>query len=320
MKKLIIITSLLLSTVFIAYALILQKDPEKTHLKQEAKDYWLNGEGELNSYELTQARYGEYHKGEAVLVFVAEDFSSTKQVKPDQPGAGDDVTKVLKMNMTKKFITGIYPYSMMLSVFMPFNAEQINKSMKVVCSVQEWCGQSFMQMNRNDAGYALKRFSYFESEGDTDTSFKSVLLEDEIWTMIRIDPSMIPEGHVKILPGLFSFRLRHTPVRIEEAKITHKEIENASVPTWISKKNIQGSLVQFQLDYTSDKRSMTIYYESDYPHKIIAWEETYKDGFEKNPKELTTRAVLRATIRLDYWNHHLPADSVYRDSLILDSL
>ena len=86
--------------------------------------YWYQGKAELTSYNLEQARYGEMREGQAVLIFVTEDFSKSKQVKLDNPGAaGDDAEKVLKLNMTKKFDTGLYPYSMMSSVFTPVNGD-----------------------------------------------------------------------------------------------------------------------------------------------------------------------------------------------------
>lgn len=82
--------------------------------------YWYKGKAELNAYELEQYRYGEKRDGEAVLIFVTEDFSREKQVKLDNPQRQkQDAQKVLKLNLTKKFVTGIYPYSMMLSVFTP---------------------------------------------------------------------------------------------------------------------------------------------------------------------------------------------------------
>nr|MBC8451166.1 hypothetical protein [Planctomycetota bacterium] len=57
-----------------------------------------------------QARYGEVHAGQAVLIFVTEDLSRSKQVKLDSvAGAGDDRVPVLKLNLTKKFDTGVYP-------------------------------------------------------------------------------------------------------------------------------------------------------------------------------------------------------------------
>ena len=53
----------------------------------EFSRYWQQGKAELTSYTLEQARYGEIHQGEAVLVFVTEDLSKTKQVKLDNPAA-----------------------------------------------------------------------------------------------------------------------------------------------------------------------------------------------------------------------------------------
>ena len=80
------------------------------------KSYWYNGEAEITSFDLQQARYGHTYPGQAVMIFVTEDFSKAKQVKLDHPEeAGNDRINVLKLNLTKKFNTGIYPYSMMLS-------------------------------------------------------------------------------------------------------------------------------------------------------------------------------------------------------------
>lgn len=41
---------------------------------------WFSGEAELNRYRLSQARYGELHEGEAVLIFVTEEFLPQEQV------------------------------------------------------------------------------------------------------------------------------------------------------------------------------------------------------------------------------------------------
>ena len=35
--------------------------------------YWYTGLAEITSYSLEQARYGEIHKGSAVLIFVSEE-------------------------------------------------------------------------------------------------------------------------------------------------------------------------------------------------------------------------------------------------------
>ena len=82
---------------------------------QAFNSYWHAGKAELSKYSLQQSRYGELHEGHAVLVFVTERMNPKKQVKADRPGA--DTVPVLKLNATRKFNTGIYPYSVMTSVF-----------------------------------------------------------------------------------------------------------------------------------------------------------------------------------------------------------
>src|SRR5690606_34615209 len=80
--------------------------------------YWHAGKAEVNAYNLIQSRYDEKRPGKAVLIFVTEDLSKKLQVKLDNPAVRNKIN-VLKLNFTKNFITGIYPYSLMLSVFTP---------------------------------------------------------------------------------------------------------------------------------------------------------------------------------------------------------
>lgn len=135
--------------------------------------HWYQGKAEITSYKLEQARYGEIHKGDAVLIFVTEDFSRSKQVKLDNPvQAGNDAVPVLKLNFTKKFNTGIYPYSMMLSVFTPVQIENYPRTLKATASSQEWCGHTFTQLNLRDNRYQAVLYSYFEDEGDQNKIFR----------------------------------------------------------------------------------------------------------------------------------------------------
>ena len=114
------------------------------------KDYWYQGLAEITAYRLEQARYGEIRQGHASLVFVTEPFSKRKQVKLDNPSAArNDQIPILKLNLTKKFKTGIYPYSMMSSTFTPVQAAPNAHALKITGTSQEWCGQTFMQRGRS---------------------------------------------------------------------------------------------------------------------------------------------------------------------------
>ena len=270
-------------------------------------DYWYQGEAEITSYELEQARYGSMHDGEAVLIFVTEDFSRSKQVKLDNPrAAGDDKVGILKLNATKTFNTGIYPYSMMTSVFTPIHRQTYPHSLKVTTTSQEWCGHTFTQFNLKKNKFAVQFNSYFESEGDANIEIDDALLEDEIWTIIRLEPDALPTGRIKVIPGSMYQRLSHTDFEVEVANAELKPVEGRE------------GLMAYSLDYPERNRALTIHFNEAFPHEIEGWEERSMSGFGSNAKELTTRATMKKRIMLDYWSRNQPGDEALRDQLDLE--
>jgi hypothetical protein len=276
---------------------------------EEFKRNWYAGKAELTSFALQQARYGEIRNGEAVLIFVTEDFSTDKLVKLDEPEKTNDKVRVLKMNMTKKFITGVYPYSMMLSVFTPVSKDGKERSIKESCSSMEWCGHTFSELQLKGNNYHWKLYSYFEKEGEQDNKMDAVLLEDELWSRIRINPGALPQGKTSLLPGLLWQRLSHIEMKAEEAVLT---LSNSD--TFFIKDN---SVQMYSVFYPAAQRTLQIYFQSAFPHEILGWQESYPDGFGNNKKLLTTKAIRKKTIWLDYWKHNANSDSTYLDSLQL---
>ncbi|MEL6484568.1 MAG: septum formation inhibitor Maf, partial [Bacteroidota bacterium] len=132
------------------------KNPKKP-LSEDFKKYWYSGEAELTSYTLQQARYGELRDGEAVLIFVTEPFLPDVQVKAD--GSSPTNVPVLKLNATKNYLTGIYPYSIMSSTFYPVHDNQ--HALKTSLSIQEWCGHIYSQLNNREQ-FEFTSHSYFE--------------------------------------------------------------------------------------------------------------------------------------------------------------
>ncbi len=266
--------------------------------------YWYQGKAEITSYELEQARYGEIRKGDAVLIFVTEDFSKKKQVKLDNPSANPkDAIPVLKLNMTRKFNTGVYPYSIMQSSFTPVDLKKHPNTLKVTSSSQEWCGHTFMQLNLEKNNFDTQLFSYFESEGDKRTKLDKTVLEDELWAKIRIDPKQLPQGEFDIIPSTIYARLKHIPFRNEKATAELKENANE---------------MQYQLNYKNLDRKLTIVFEKAFPHQIISWEESFKSGFGSSAKNLITKATRKKSILLDYWSKNGNEDLHYRKELGLD--
>jgi hypothetical protein len=269
-------------------------------LNEKFGDYWYQSKAELSSYDLEQVRYGEKRTGNAVLIFVTEDFSKSKQVKLDNPqSAGDDAEKVMKLNFTKKFNTGIYPYSMMTSIFSPVYPDKDLHARKVTTSVQEWCGHVFMQLNNKGDNYQIESRSYFESEGDENLNLEKVWLEDELWTLLRLDPSQIPEGEIQLFPSTQYLRLKHKDSKAYTASVIITKNE---------------TLNELKIEYPELERKVSIYYNNQHPYQIEKWEETYPE----NGKMMTTSATLKKRIMLDYWNKNSVSDSTYRSAMGLN--
>lgn len=273
----------------------------RNYTSNEFKRYWYEGKAEISSYKLSQSRYGEQREGTAVLVFVTEDFSRTKQVKLDNPAMTEhDKVNVLKLNFMKQFITGIYPYSMMQSVFTPVMRNHDEHTLKTTMSTQEWCGQVYVQMNYSGDGYDIKSHSYFEEEADRSYKTDGILLEDELWNIVRLDHTALPEGTFEIIPALFHSRLNHLDTKPYQAN---------------GKKSLTNDTAVYLLEIPEIKRRLTIRYEIKFPHRILSWEEE----FEERGAMRKTSATLDKTLITDYWTKNKNEFQYLRDSLNLPS-
>ena len=261
--------------------------------------YWYNGEAEISAFDLKQYRYGESREGEAVLIFVTEDLSKKKQVKLDNPqDAGRDAVKVLKLNMTKSFTTGIYPYNMMLSVFSPVYLE--SSALKLTASSQEWCGQSFTQLNLSGSTYKGKLYSYFEEESDATFSVNA-LAEDHLWNLIRLGPEQLPLGEHDLVPGLLEQRFSHTQPAAQRALLRINRLDNRHD--------------ELEVDYISYNRTLKIHYEREFPYQIIAFEEI---RVLENGTEEVSRGERKSVRQIDYWNKNKSEDIRLRRELQLN--
>ncbi|MDT0557615.1 septum formation inhibitor Maf [Ichthyenterobacterium sp. W332] len=267
------------------------KPKENASLSEAFKAYWYAGEAEITSYRLKQARYGESRDGFATLVYVTEPFEKDLQVKADYANASN--IPVLKLNTTKNFNTGIYPYSIMQSTFYP--VDNHNHALKVSCSVQEWCGHVYAQLNNRD-DFEFTSHSYFQSEADQDLKLEKAILENELWTQLRINPSSLPTGQFKAIPSLEFIRLKHIPAKAYTA--------NARLGDGV-----------YEISYPEINRSLTINFNNSFPYEILGWEESYMSGFGANAKTMTSSATRLKTIKSAYWSKNSVADEHLRDSL-----
>lgn len=264
------------------------EDETPRNLSQEFKDYWYAGSAEITSYKLTQARYGELRDGTAVNVFVTEEFLPEVQVKADRSSATN--IPVLKLNQTKKFLTGIYPYSLMTSTFSP--VQQKEHALKITHSMQEWCGQVYIQLN-NKKKFEVVSHSYFEGEADQELELPKTWLENELWNLIRINPEELPTGEINIIPSF------------EYTRMAHKDLTAYMADVAL----VQGdSISTYSLIYPSLQRELKISFQSNFPYEIERWEETNSNG-------LKTTAERMERIQTAYWGQNSNSDLYLREKL-----
>ena len=269
----------------------------QTHVNQKFKDYWYNGTAEITSYAIEQARYGEIKTGNAVNIFVTEPFSKKHNTKADQNEASN--ISVLKLNATKKFNTGIYPYSIMTSTFLPVNNPKA--SLKISSSTQEWCGHEYIELVNEDSQFKMNNFSYFQGDSFRNKTIdKSVILEDDIWSKIRLAPTTLPIGNFKALPSFVALRFSHQEAKPYAAtgKLTKGKTSNI-----------------YEIHYPNIDRTLKITFENKFPYIITGWSESYFSGWGAKRKELTSKATIIKTLNIAYWQNNKNKDLPLRKEL-----
>ena len=264
-------------------------------ISEQFKAHWFDGNAEISSYSLNQSRYGEVRNGSAVLIYVTEDLLKKEQVKANRKSK--TTIPVLKSNRTKKFLTGIYPYSIMISSFSALKSPQA--IVKNSASIQEWCGQSYLQMNHKAKQLEIISHSYFEGEADQTFTLEENRTEDELWNLIRLRPQALPLGDLKLVSSLETSRLNHKKIEAYDAIATIEQKKNTTVYT---------------INYPKLERSLAIEFNSSFPHTIEGWvEQTRGKG-----AAFTSTAKRIHTERRQYWRENDNASTKYRAPFKLD--
>ena len=103
-----------------------------------------------------------------------------------------------------------------------------------------------------------------------------------------------------MIPGTVYARLAHRPVAAQKA------VANLS-PS--DEKSLEGNpLVIYEINFPVEERTLRIYFEKDFPHRIQKWHESYKGRIGRGAKVLTTRASRTHTIMEPYWKLHANKD------------
>lgn len=271
----------------------------KRKISQQTKDYWYDGKAEISSYKLTQSRYGELREGTAAFIFVTEPFSTKYNTKAN--GSSSDNISVLKMNKTLKFVTGIYPYSIMSSTFFPM--ENTSNSLKIASSQQEWCGMIYMEMLNQKENFIFDLNSYFQGVSFEDKKLDKVILEDDIWSWIRLNPEALPMGKQRMIPMLSNIVMKNKPPEILEAVTNLENKEGIST---------------YKISYEAIGRVLSIQFQTDFPHEILGWEEKIYSDYGSGQGSIISKGERMQTIKSAYWNQSSNSDTHWRGKLNLE--
>jgi hypothetical protein len=264
--------------------------------------YWHDGKAEIDGYRYTLTRYGQPRRGQCVAVYVTEPFSTSKNVKVDDPARNPaDTFDVLKLNLVRDFQTGIYDYNTMSSLFV---RSADFDPVKVSFSSTEWCGNVYEELRITPGLISQTLASYFEDESGTRQERRPPggILEEELFVRLRgLGGEYLAPGArrtVPFLPGAFRRRLTHTPLAWGEATIQRRaETQTITVPAG------RFRVMVYSVAITNGARG-TFYVESGYPHRIVRWEWN-------QPGDSNDSGELSGSARLQYWKLHNVGDERY---------
>jgi hypothetical protein len=253
---------------------------------------WGDGKAEIDTYDLTFPRYDQKRKGVAIAIFVTEPFSNSARVKAD-PGKhpDSDVAPVMKLNLIKKYQTGIYDYSDMMSTFVslaPVDGQRAGSTLKSSFSSQEWCGHVYSQMLFGHKHIGFTQHSYFDGEADQISEIPSQsdgIAEDALLLWARgVAQPWAPAISTPIMTSLATLRAKHLGPSWSTTVLS----KDASPQT------VQVAAGKFEVDVLRSKRadgtSRTFYVERASPGRVVKWETSEGESAE-----------LQATERLKYW-------------------
>jgi hypothetical protein len=276
-------------------------DKQLGSASSEFWDHWGDGQAEIATYTGEVARYGQPRPAEMTLIYVTEPHDVRTWIKtPSAPNKWEQ--NVLKLNRILKFQTGIYPYSVMTSIFSPVRKWDRPRFQpaKISLTAQEWCGHVFHGVWAGTDRYLSEIHSYFADEGDdralVETS-STPLFEDGLWIQLRELDGAFNDGESwsgKLVPALWQTRKRHVAPKPVDARITR------DTTTYDGRE-----VNRFTLRY--DDHEVVFDIATDPPHHLIHYR-----------RNQGTELTLHEVERLPYWQLNRPEDSSYRKRLGLE--
>ncbi len=251
---------------FAKKATIFQQEPKPkvetvTPINQETDkiftDYWKNNKTEITKYDLKE---DSISVGEGSLTFNIDYVEGVNKT---------DSIQVLHSDFTGKIHKENYDYSAMTSAYLPLNVTLRPHAMKVINSVQELAGNSFLELSQIPKSYEIIAKNTFKEKMKEHFILERKNLEDELWAKIRMNPNNLPTGDIEIIPSFAYWQSVRKSPNVYEAKAELKDY----VGTEFTGKKLQ----LYNLDYPDLKRNLSIVFEGDFPFEIVGWKRV-SDG------------------------------------------
>ena len=225
--------------------------PINQEINKTFVDYWKNGKTEITKYELKE---NSISVGQGSLTFNVQYVEGVNK---------EDSIQVLHSDFTGKIHKENYDYSAMTSSYLPLNLTLSPHAMKVINSVQEPEGNSFLALSQIPKSYEIVAKNTFKEKTKEHYILERQHLEDELWAKIRLNPNDLPMGDIEIIPSFAYWQSVRKSPDIYEAKA---ELKDYAGTEFIGKK-----LKIYSLDYPDLKRNLSIVFESNFPFEIVGW-------------------------------------------------
>ncbi len=208
-------------------------------------DYWNNEKSEITSYKLHLTHDQQTKSGHAVLIYSG---------KGSQGNSREIMYKQI-MN----FKAGISSCSMLLTTITPVNTKERKPVSEIVSSVQDWDQLTFVRLNKDNDGY--EGFIDFGMKKIQHVNYEQAFTEDEIWTLIRVNPELLPTGKFKMIPGAFLMQETKQINQVYQVEARLNEL-------WRDK-----GVLKYTITYQKPDRTLSIKFSKTFPHAILSWEE-----------------------------------------------
>jgi hypothetical protein len=245
---------------FVKKATIFQQEPKPiveavVPINQETNktfiDYWKNGKIETTKYDLKE---DSISVGEGSLTFNIDYVEGVNK---------SDSIQVLHSDFTGKIHKENYDYSAMTSAYLPLNLTIRPHAMKVIDSVQEPTGNSFLELSQIPKSYEINAKNTFKEKTKEHFILERKNLEDELWSKVRMNPNDLPTGDIEMIPSFSYWQSVRKSPNIYEAK--------AELKDYVGTEFTGKKLKIYTVDYPDLKRNLLIVFEGEFPFEIVGW-------------------------------------------------